>query len=369
MSNISVNTITDASGGSTASINGLTPQASNMQPFNRIINGAMTVDQRNAGASTIVDNNYNLDRWICYNSQASKLAVQQSSTAPTGFTKSMLFTSQSAYSVTSNDYFYQSQRIEGNNIADLGWGTASAQTVTLSFWVRSSLTGTFGGVIKNASQNRSYPLSYTISAANTWEQKSITVVGDTSGTWSTDTGTGIWLAFSLGCGTTYQGTPNAWSGANKVSSTGAVDVVATSGATFYITGVQLEAGSTASSFAHENVGDTLRKCQRYYQFIGKTASGNDVFASGFTTGTQFFGIGFLKTTMRAAPALSYTGSISDFGFTYPAAAFTVNGISATTTNPNSFFIILNNPTGVNSGFGSYARITGSGTALTFDSEL
>jgi hypothetical protein len=270
MSNLSVNTITDASGGSTASINGLTPQASNMQPFNRIINGAMTIDQRNAGASVtnIAGNVYTLDRWQANGDQASKFTIQQNAgsvTPPVGFINYLGITSSSAYSVGAAESFVIRQKIEGLNVADLGWGAAGAATVTLSFWVRSSLTGTFGGSISNSARNRSYPFSYTISTANTWEQKSVTIAGDTTGTWLTTTGIGIEIDFGLGVGTTYSSTAGSWSGATYISATGATSVVGTSGATFYITGVQLEAGSTASSFAHENYADTLQKCQRYYE--------------------------------------------------------------------------------------------------------
>ena len=268
---------------------------------NRIINGAMVIDQRNAGASTTPTADlYNLDRWILYISQVSKLAVQQSSTAPAGFTKSMLFTSQSAYSVVSSDYFYQVQRIEGNNTADLAWGTANAAPVTLSFWVRSSLTGTFGGVVKNSAQNRSYPFSYTINSANTWEQKTVTIAGDTSGTWDTGTGTGIFLGFSLGAGSTYQGAAGAWSGNNYVTCTGETRVVGTSGATFYITGVQLEKGSTATSFDYRPYGTELALCQRYYEIVGSGACGS----SSSNAAAQAMAFKF-QVTKRTTPTVTH----------------------------------------------------------------
>jgi hypothetical protein len=177
----------------------------------------------------------------------------------------MLATSSSAYAVLTGDYFAFSQQIEGNNVADLAWGTASAATVTLSFWVRSSLTGTFGGAVSNSAVNRSYPFTYTINAANTFEQKTITIAGDTSGTWLTDTGIGFRVWFGLGVGATYSGTANAWAGADYRSATGATSVVGTSGATFYITGVQLEVGSTATSFDARDYGRELILCQRYYE--------------------------------------------------------------------------------------------------------
>jgi hypothetical protein len=270
---------------------------------NRIINGAMMIDQRNAGASVTPANNavtYTIDRWAFYVNQASKLTTQQSSVAPNGFTKSLLVTSSSAYSVASGDIFQVFQGIEGLNVADLGWGTANAQTVTLSFWVRSSLTGTFGGSLKNNNNTRSYPFSYTISAANTFEYKTITVAGDTSGTWATDNAGGIYLTFGLGVGSTSSGTAGAWVGSNINSVTGATSVVGTNGATFYITGVQLEKGSTATSFDYRPYGTELALCQRYYQVT-------DVFVgiAGNTT-TAYMTANF-QVYMRAAPSLTATG--------------------------------------------------------------
>jgi len=234
---------------------------------NRIINGAMVIDQRKAGASTSVTGSdyFSCDRWEQWSSQANKYTVQRSSTAPTGFVNSMLATSSSAYAVLTGDYFAFSQQIEGNNVADLAWGTASAATVTLSFWIRSSLTGTFGGALSNSSVARSYPFTYTINSANTWEQKTVTITGDTSGTWLTDTGIGIRVWFGFGVGATYSGTAGAWAGADYRSATGATSVVGTNGATFYITGVQLERGSTASSFEYRSYGAELQLCQRYFE--------------------------------------------------------------------------------------------------------
>ena len=235
---------------------------------NRIINGDMRIDQRNAGASvTPTTGSYTLDRWSYYSTQASKFTVQRNAgsvTPPAGFTNYMGITSTSAFSLAASDYFIMTQAIEGFNVSDLSFGTANAKTITLSFWVYSSLTGTFGGVIENSSQARAYPFSYTISSANTWEQKSVTITGDTTGTWVTDNGLGLWLMFSLGTGSTYAGTAGAWVGSQRLGVTGATSVVGTSGATFYITGVQLEAGSTATDFERRPIGTELALCQRYY---------------------------------------------------------------------------------------------------------
>ena len=270
---------------------------------NRILNGGMVIDQRNAGASvTPGDGAYTLDRWNAGLTQASKFTVQQSSTAPTGFVNSLLVTSSSAYSVGSGDLFRIGQYIEGLNAADFAWGTASAVSVTLSFWVRSSLTGTFGGAIANSAFNRSYPFTYTISSANTWEQKTVTIAGDTSGTWLTTNGIGIRINFSLGAGSTYSGTSGAWASSTLTSATGATSVVGTNGATFYITGVQLEKGSVATSFDWRPYGTELALCQRYYQKY--TSTNGAIFrSSGTLTGNIYYWMP-LEVTMRTAPTMS-----------------------------------------------------------------
>ncbi len=254
---------------------------------NRIINGAMVIDQRNAGASvTPTNGQYITDRFASQLTQASKYSAQQSTDAPAGFVNSLKITSLSAFSVGSSDYFGIYQPIEGLNCSDLSWGSASAKTVTLSFWVKSSLTGTFGGSIYNSAANRSYPYTYTISSANTWEQKSVTIAGDTTGTWLTTNGVGIYVVFGLGSGSTVSGTAGTWAGATYTSATGATSVVGTNGATFYITGVQLEKGSTATSFDYRPYGTELALCQRYcYVMQANPSGGYQPFSVGQCSGT------------------------------------------------------------------------------------
>jgi hypothetical protein len=278
---------------------------------NRIINGAMMIDQRNAGASVTANNVFTLDRWGQNNDQASKYTIQQNAgsvTPPIGFTNYLGVTSTSSYAVGTNEAFVIYQAIEGYNIADLGWGTADAKTVTLSFWVRSSLTGTFGGSLQSISRVRNYPFSYTISAANTWEQKIITIAGDITGTWNTTNSQGIYLNFSLGSGSARSGTAGSWSGGTTYfSATGATSVVGTSGATFYITGVQLEKGSTATSFDYRPYGTELSLCQRYY-VKGFVAPGY-IFGvqNGGNEGAQRMSISeALPVEMRATPTVTYT---------------------------------------------------------------
>jgi hypothetical protein len=284
---------------------------------NRIINGAMVIAQR--GTSTFTQstsNQYGLDRFQCTGTVNSKVSFAQSSVAPSGFINSTLITSLSAYSVLTGDFFVYRQRIEGLNCSDLGWGAAGAATVTVSFWVRSSLTGSFGGYLANASINRSYPFSYTINATNTWEQKTVTIAGDTTGTWLTTNGSGIEVGFSLGAGSTYSGTANTWAGSYYVQPTGATSVVGTNGATFYITGVQLEKGSTATAFDYRPYGTEFMLCQRYYQRV-KAVSSTTRFASGFSqSAAQGEVVIPFPLTMRTAPTgLDQSGTALDYRVT------------------------------------------------------
>ena len=287
---------------------------SNMK--NRIINGNMVIDQRNAGASVTSTSgfNYPVDRFFIIKDTATTgvMTAQQSTTAPTGFTNSVKLTTTTAQaSLAATDYVRYSQIIEGYNVADLGFGSANAKTVTLSFWVRSSLTGTFGGSLGNSAWNRTYPFTYTISTADTWEQKSVTIAGDTSGTWLTTNGIGIRVDFGLGVGSTYSGTAGSWASALYISATGATSVVGTNGATFYITGVQLEKGSTATSFDYRPYGTEFLLCQRYYETYTLPANYNAIPFQAFNANTGQGSLNF-KVNKRAAPSssLSQVGTIN-----------------------------------------------------------
>ena len=260
---------------------------SSLSNRNMIINGAAVIDQRNGGSSvTPTSSAYTLDRWLANVTAASKYSVQQSTVAPDNFTNSFLITSTSAYTPVSGDYMSFQTRIEANNIAHVGWGSSAAKTVTLSFWVRSSLTGTFGGSFYfPASTVRTHPFSYTINSANTWEYKTVNIVGDTV-TNTAPTGNNLYVIvqWALGAGSTYQTGTSGWQNGNYVAPSGVVDLVATSGATLYITGVQLEVGEQATPFEHRSFGDELARCQRYYE-----KSYNQADSPATTTSTNSLG--------------------------------------------------------------------------------
>lgn len=281
---------------------------------NRLINGNMVVDQRNSGAAVTLTPSgiYIVDRWQGFEDSDGAMTAQQSSVVPSGFTNSLLFTTTTAdASLGATQFACVLQRIEGFNIADLGWGTVNAQPVTISFWTRSSLTGTFGGSIRNAASDRSYVFSYTISAANTWEYKTITVPGDTSGTWLTTNSTGMQVTFGLGVGSTYSGTSGSWSSSfSLISATGATSVIGTLGATWQITGVQLEKGTVATSYDYLSYGTQLALCQRYYEILTNEANGFSLLSSELLGSGSSWCNWFFKQTKRASPTFALaTGNV------------------------------------------------------------
>jgi hypothetical protein len=281
---------------------------------NRIINGAMMIDQRNAGASVTpasgTYNNFCVDRFpFSTDGGGGRITAQQSTTVPAGFSNSLSLTVQTVdSSIGSGDQYWLEQRIEGNNVADMGFGTANASTFTLSFWVRSSVTGTYAVSFRStAGSARSYVATYVINAANTWEQKTITVAGDTSGTWATNTSTGLQVLFDLGSGSNFQGTAGSWQTANLYRTSGSVNWISNSGATFYITGVQLEKGSTATSFDYRPYGTELALCQRYYAETTNDAV-YAIVAQGQWNGSVASAVALYPQEMRAVPTVTALGT-------------------------------------------------------------
>jgi hypothetical protein len=341
---------------------------------NKIINGSMAIDQRSNGASVTATTSapYTLDRWYAFGSVDSKFTVQRDSSANTvaGFANSLKVVSSSAYTVGSAEQYNVAQVIEGSNIADLAWGTASAKTVTLSFWVRSSLTGTFGGSLRNVGTAYSYPFSYTIVAADTWEQKVITIAGPTSGTWGSTNGVGTYVNFSMGAGSTLVGTAGSWSLNNYTSATGATSVVGTSGATWYLTGVQLEKGSQATPFEFRPYGKELMLCQRYYYRTVPVATADS--GNGFCTATTNATVYTqLPVQMRTNPtALEQSGTASDYTVRVAAGAVVCSSVPAF-QGGTSQMVGTNLPTasGLTAGQGCGFRAVNTNAYLGWSAEL
>lgn len=317
---------------------------------NRIINGAMAISQR---GTSFTSTGYATDRWNQSLSTPSSYSASQSSTAPTGFTKSLAITVTTGGTI-GGSLNYIVQFIEGNNVADLGFGTSSASTITISFWVRSSVTGTFGGALRNyvagsASSFRGYPFTYSISASNTWEYKTVTIAGDGasgSGQWNTDSNGAFSLFFDLGSGAA-TGTAGSWGSNNVVGATGTqTSLMTTNGATFYITGVQLEKGSTATSFDFRDYGRELILCQRYYQQITGNGVTTNYFGYAVAVATnQAYITVPLVVTMRSSPTVAYTGSvyISDLN-NYDLAITAINNNRSNTAFASSFVTCTNGMT-------------------------
>jgi len=302
---------------------------------NRLINGSQLISQRYGATLQSNLNNYVTDRWAVYNG-ISTVSTGQTTTAPAGFTNSLYVTTTTAGSMPVGNTYNIAQCIEANNVTDLGYGTSSASTVTLSFWVRSSLTGTFAISINNGAPNispaptRSYITTYTISTANTWEQKTITIAGDQSGTWNTSgNGIGITVCFDLGSGTNYAtATTNTWQTGNYLRSSSSTNFNLTTGATFYITGVQLEKGSTATSFDYRPYGTELVLCQRYYEVVNATLGA--YVDNGALDNVRFY-IAF-KVTKRANPTVTSGSGGSESGGTWTPG---YGGVDVNGTNCSS----------------------------------
>ena len=269
------------------------PQFSN---DNRIINGDMRINQRGVGSGTAVG--YTADRWQ-YAAVSTKgtWSAAVPGSAP-GFPFNSGFQSSSAYASAAGDWFEFYQLIEADMVSDFQWGTASAQPVTLSFWAYSSLTGAFSGCIKNAANNRSYPFTYSLPAANTWTRCVVTIPGDTTGTWvMSGNAASINLQFDLGSGTSQRAPAGAWTAGNFIGATGAVSLVAINAATFYVTGVKLEIGTVATPFNRQSLAKSMADCQRYYQVA--TVSGRFPASAA----NQKLDVTVSYSTMRAAPTV------------------------------------------------------------------
>jgi hypothetical protein len=348
---------------------------------NRIINGAMVIDQRNAGASISFaaspERKYTVDRWSFVYFQDSKFTGQQnlnSITPPAGFSNYFGLQTAATFTVGVTEVFSLSQIIEGFNAADLNWGTANAKTVTLSFWVRSSLTGTFGGSFMNAATNRSYPYTYTISSADTWEYKTVTVAGDTSGTWLTTNGAGIRVDFSLATGSVYSGTAGAWVGAERYSATGAVTFGSATSQTFYITGVQLEVGSTATSFDYRPYTTELQLCQRYFQTYGYgigTPNDAPLGTGYYFTSTEAIVLAYFSVTMRTKPTYSSATVTNGYRYSRAGASTTINSLPYYGTGSQSIaqFGDINLPVAGSAGNAVTIVTEVAGARVNFSAEL
>lgn len=306
---------------------------------NRIINGGMTISQRGTSFTNIsTDSNatcYALDRWRYAMSGGGVVSSSQSSDAPAGFTNSILTTVTTTATPSAANYYQLRQAVEGYNFADSAFGTASAKTVTASFWVKSSVTGTFSFSLRSSGGTRSYVTTYTISSANTWEYKTLTVPGDTSGTWLTTNGIGIFTTWDFGTGSnSVTASPNTWLSGNYCQASGTTSLINTLSATFYLTGVQLEIGSAATSFEFRDYTREFGMCQRYYYRTNSTSY--TIFGTGYAQGTAELRIMIpFKVSMRDAPTVLDTSAMATFLWSNNAAEGTPPSSMSTTAGLGS----------------------------------
>ena len=381
---ITANTVANSAFQTGSVENYLSAQGLALGQRNRVINGCMRYDQRYSGAnsSTVYAGTsvFTLDRWKLEASNANKISVQQmdgantsytgyeANSAPTGFCNSLKVKSLTSTTVGAGDIYLIRQTIEGYNISDLNWGTANASPITLSFWVKSSVTGTFGGAFNGG---QAYPFTYTIVAANTWEQKVITIIGSTTGTWDNQNGTGCQIWFQIGCGSSYTGTPGSWSSNNYLGATGGTNLVNTSGATWYLSGVQFEKGSQATPFEYRQYGTELALCQRYYELVtyaGKQyqsiGNGNCQSTTSAETIYQF------KVSKRTSPTLSYANGNYYYFFsglsTFSFSAWTQDSNYLSTEATNIFADTIS---GATVGRGGSFRQSNTAGFIAFSAEL
>jgi hypothetical protein len=347
---------------------------------NRIINGAMEINQRHGSSSftpgTAGTAFYSPDMFRINGNIGSGHTGQQVSDAPAGFNQSLKLTIGTGATPTGTQFFRLDHHIEGYNFADFNFGTSNAKNSILSFWVKSSIAGTYGMVFVNSAADRIYVKSYTINSANTWEYKTVTIPADTSGTWEKTTSTGLRIFWDLGDGPDRsQSVSTAW--AAKTSSgdpaglTGGVKLAATSGATWQLTGVQLEVGSVATPFERRPYGTELALCQRYY-FRMKAVDGNAVFGNGFIldTNTGLF-CRYFPVTMRTAPtAIEQSGTAADYRIRYSNTNTNCNGVPTfSTASDNECTFTATVASGTTNGTGAFLRSVNSNAYLGWSAEL
>ena len=345
---------------------------------NLVINGGMTVSQRaSSNEVTPAHTDYGPDRMRFDLSQSSKLKVQQVTNAPAGFSHSMKVTSLSSYSSSSGDYFLLQNMIEGTDSARLKWGTPEAQTVTLSFYVRSSIAGMHACGIRNNNYTRGITQRYEINTPNTWERKTVTFPGCTDGTWETDIDAGLKINFDLGSGSTYEAASTGnWLATNDFITSDSVKIVGTNAATWYITGIQLETGRVATPFEHRSIAEELQLCHRYYiKFRGAVGGGGGYGSAGDGaiatlanwTNTAAYGPIFLGTTMRYAPTMTGYGDVNYFS---AGQQFRPSGnqMYLAGSARNRVEITLQSMSNMSQGNAGWLRIDASGGYISFDAD-
>jgi len=342
---------------------------------NLIINGKFSIFQRGTGATTVNGNDvFAADRFKGWANGGGTYTVEQSTDVPNNeFEYSAKLTNTGVdSSVAAGDNYRWATDIEGYNVSQLGYGHSDAKAVTLSFWVKSSLAGTYCGALYSTTASRHYIYEYTISSANTWEKKTITVSsGDTTGSWNKTNGNGLRIYWGFGSGSTYQGTAGAWTAGEKWETSNQAAWIGSASATFFITGVQLELGETATPFEHRSYGDELARCQRYfYNFADGSVDSDAPISVGtyYSTNIIYSGVK-LPVTMRAAPTLVTASGTSYYVAFRAADSDPFDSIVLSLSTPD--YLEFNGQTNVSgtAGHGCFLRLNNASAKLQLDAEL
>ena len=341
---------------------------------NLIINGAMQVAQRGTSETSVTTSGYRnaCDRFRC-NGNNGTWTISQDTNAPDGFSNSFKMLLTATESIGGTSYWAVEQRIEGQNLQSLAYGTSSAKTVTLSFYVKSNITGTYTVNLYQDDGGKNFPKTYTIDSADTWERKTISFAGDTSTPLDNDNASSLRPIFLVVAGSSYNsGTPGSrgtYTDATFAAGhTAQIDAV---NDYFQITGVQLEVGEQATPFEHRSIGDELARCKRYFQRHDNDNSAYRWFGSGYTTSTTAASIGVaLNPPMRAIPSFSLNVGASNFIFDQSGGAKACSAITSSFSSNTMARLFLTIGTTTASTPGWLASDgTSSLRALDFDAEL
>tara|TARA_R100001126_G_scaffold33552_1_gene18862 strand:- start:118 stop:1194 length:1077 start_codon:yes stop_codon:yes gene_type:complete len=335
---------------------------------NLIINGSQIVAQRGSDINDVANGGFCTDRFKISKANTDNLVLNldQSTDTPTGFSNSLKLSVGTVESALASDEYLQfGQRIEAQNLQHLNYGTSSAETLTLSFHVKSSITGTYAVSLFQSDATKYYSATYTISSANTWEFKTLKINGNTADVINNDNGEGLRVNWTLSAGSDYtSGSNDAWGAITNWSVGHNVSWITTSGATFFLTGVQLEVGSQATPFEHRSFGEELRLCKRYFHQIGTGEANYTPIAVGNNEESFSNLVIFYPVKMRAVPTLTYDG-LQVFDASVNTGITSTRSMYGGTQTANLQLFHAN----LTRGRGVYCSLTGTSSYMRLDAEL
>ena len=338
---------------------------------NLFINGDMSIAQR---GTSFTSDGFTLDRFDFDSTSSDGFTITQDTTVPSGqgFAKSLKVDCTTANtSLATNDQIRVLQKVEAQNLQQLAYGTSSAKSLTLSFWVRSNKTGTYGISISQEDNSfYTFIREYTISSADTWEKKTLTFDGDTSGVINNDNGAGLWVQFALGGGSNRQGSAGSWLTSYKLTTSNQVNLADSTSNEWYITGVQLEVGTAASDFEFLPHDVNLQRCQKYYYLHTDSVAINKPIGVGFYYSGSYLGIAVhFPVSMRGTPSVVSPNSTDYFKIDRNNGNDTFNSIALEIGSQNAMYCYNGSQVSGTGGEAGYVRTHNASSYLAFESEL